>query len=276
MRSSRSDRHAGGPAQTARGLLRTLLRRRRRPDLLWARFRRPVPARGRLRRPHPQGREARRPAGAGADQVRAGDQPQDRQGARPRRAADAARPRRRGDRMRTARVHHAARRRGGGVAARGACAAAGDAGDRISHTDRPTLSRPSARISPGPEGNGLLEGQNVAIEYRWAESQIDRLPALAADWFAGRVAVIATAGGPVRRGQGGDLDDPYRLRCRRRPGQARSCRESCPTGRQHDGRQFFHRRIGGKTARVAARTGARSRACGRSRQSGRTPSAERR
>ena len=34
-----------------------------------------------------------------ADQVRAGDQSQDRQGARPRRAADAARPRRRGDRM---------------------------------------------------------------------------------------------------------------------------------------------------------------------------------
>ena len=34
--SSRSDRHAGGPAQAARGLLRTLLRRRRRPDLLWA------------------------------------------------------------------------------------------------------------------------------------------------------------------------------------------------------------------------------------------------
>ena len=35
--SSRSDHHARGPAQTARGLLRTLLRRRRRPDLLWAR-----------------------------------------------------------------------------------------------------------------------------------------------------------------------------------------------------------------------------------------------
>ena len=34
-----------------------------------------------------------------ADQVRAGDQSQDREGARPRRAADAARPRRRGDRM---------------------------------------------------------------------------------------------------------------------------------------------------------------------------------
>ena len=34
--SSRSDHHAGSPAQAARGLLRTLLRRRRRPDLLWA------------------------------------------------------------------------------------------------------------------------------------------------------------------------------------------------------------------------------------------------
>ena len=34
--SSRSDHHAGGPAQAARGLLRTLLRHRRRPDLLWA------------------------------------------------------------------------------------------------------------------------------------------------------------------------------------------------------------------------------------------------
>ena len=34
--SSRSDHHAGGPAQAARGLFRTLIRRRRRPDLLWA------------------------------------------------------------------------------------------------------------------------------------------------------------------------------------------------------------------------------------------------
>ena len=44
-------------------------------------------------------------------------------------AADAARPRRRGDRMRAPRVHHAARRRGGRVAARGARAAAGEAAD---------------------------------------------------------------------------------------------------------------------------------------------------
>ena len=50
-----------------------------------------------LHRPHTQGRETRRPAGSGTDQIRTGDQPQDRQGARPRSAADAARPRRRGD-----------------------------------------------------------------------------------------------------------------------------------------------------------------------------------
>ena len=52
-----------------------------------------------LRRPHPQRREAGRPACASADEVRNRDQPQDRQSARARRAADAARPRRRGDRM---------------------------------------------------------------------------------------------------------------------------------------------------------------------------------
>ena len=49
--------------------------------------RRSVPSRGRLCRPHPEGREAGRVAGAGPNQVRAGDQPQDRQGARPRNSA---------------------------------------------------------------------------------------------------------------------------------------------------------------------------------------------
>ena len=45
--SSRSDHRAGGPTPTARSLFRTLLRHRRRSDLLRARFNRPVPARGR-------------------------------------------------------------------------------------------------------------------------------------------------------------------------------------------------------------------------------------
>jgi hypothetical protein len=54
---------------------------------------------GRLRRPYPQGDQSGRASDSGSDQVRPSHQSQDRQGARPRSAADAARPRRRGDRV---------------------------------------------------------------------------------------------------------------------------------------------------------------------------------
>jgi putative ABC transport system substrate-binding protein len=45
--------------------------------------------------------------------------------------------------------------------------------------------------------SGFIQGRNVAVEYRWARGQYDRLPALAADLVRQQVAVIATGGGVV-------------------------------------------------------------------------------
>jgi putative tryptophan/tyrosine transport system substrate-binding protein len=51
-----------------------------------------------------------------------------------------------------------------------------------------------AAVRQGLKETGFVEGQNLTVEYRWADNQLDRLPALAADLVSRKVAVIVTSG----------------------------------------------------------------------------------
>ena len=61
--------------------------------------------------------------------------------------------------------------------------------------DNSGAQRMLAAFRKGLGEAGYFEGQNVAIEYRWAEVRHDRLPALATDLVSRKVDVIVTEGG---------------------------------------------------------------------------------
>src|ERR1700730_13797818 len=87
---------------------------------------------------------------------------------------------------------------GGAAAARPLAARAHQSAQVIGYLHTSSLGSRRDQLAAFHKGLnelGFVEGRNVAIEYRWADDQYDRLPELAADLIRRRVAVIVAPGG---------------------------------------------------------------------------------
>jgi putative tryptophan/tyrosine transport system substrate-binding protein len=81
------------------------------------------------------------------------------------------------------------------------------------HPSSPDANRLRAFLQ-GLKDAGFTEGENVAIEYRWADNQIDRLPTLAAELVRRRVTVLCGRRFRFRRSRKArNRDYSYRLPC---------------------------------------------------------------
>ena len=106
----------------------------------------------------------------------------------------------------------------------------------------------------GAERTGFVEGQNVAIEYRWAEGDVDRLPTLAADLVALAVGRDRDRRAPTVRSRPKQATTtiPIVFAIGDRPGRGRPRRQPQPAGRQRHRLEVFEHELERQTAGAAA------------------------
>ena len=127
-----------------------------------------------------------------------------------------------------------------------------------------SVNRVSA-FRQGLNETGYVEGQNVAVEYRWAEGRYDRFPELVADLIRRNANVIATPGSPdaTRAAKAATSTLPIVFAVGEDPVKLGLVATLARPGANMTGVNFFCLRAVGKAARTAARTSAKGGACGR-------------